>query len=70
MHIVIEACDGTPDVDIHVHPNGTFVVRVDGTHAGTGRWDKKDNRLRLSLPSGVFRQPDNENGMSFSFEDR
>jgi hypothetical protein len=45
MHILIESCDGNArDIDIHVHPNGTISVRVDGTHAGSGRWEKDDTR--------------------------
>jgi hypothetical protein len=68
MKIVIEVPSG-PDIEIHVHPNGTGSVRVDTVHAGSCRWEKNGNKLRIALPSDVLKRDDGH-GMSFEFEER
>lgn len=71
MHILIESHEsGTADIDLHIHANGTFTVRVGSAHAGSGRWDKNENKLRLVLPSGVFHRNDGTHGMAFEFEEK
>jgi len=69
MKIVIESPSG-PDIEIHIHPNGTASLRVDSSPHGTCRWEKDGNRLRLSLPDDVLKRDDSNHGMSFEFEER
>jgi hypothetical protein len=69
MKILIESASG-PDIEIHIHPNGTGTVRVDTSPAGSCRWEKDGNRLRLSLSDDVLKRNDSNVGMSFEFEER
>jgi hypothetical protein len=66
MRIVIKSDTG-PDVEVHVHSNGTGTVRVDDSHAGSCKWHKDGNRLLLILSDN---QIGRREGLTFEFDDK